>query len=220
MGYTIAAMREGRLLGATSVGNAAAYQNNPAASVVMTPDAQWDWLGMTKAVTAVAALKVADTKGISLSAPILPYIASRLSGSGIGTSGSNNLWNITILQAMTQTSNLGSGGCDGGPGTWESAITPSLLNGPLGQYSDSGYNACLLRLFVEQASGSDFPTYLDSALFRPMGIHNLDCLKDSEKAQVLAYDQPPNYYSSATFPYTEPNVCARTAASKGPPSKC
>ncbi|WP_437756079.1 serine hydrolase domain-containing protein [Sorangium sp. So ce1389] len=212
MGYTVALMQSGELLGASSVGYAQAPSDG---NKLMTPDAQWDWLSITKALTALAALKVSQDAGINVATEkLIPHVQNDLPGSTLGAPNSNDLWNITLLQAMTHLSNLKNGGCDNGPGTWESNIKTSLFNGPLGTYNYSGYNACMLRLFVEEVSGMSFPAYVDEHIFRPFGIHNVDCLKDAERVEVLGYSPPPNYYASGAAPYSEPNTYCAAAGIK------
>jgi len=197
IGFTVALMKDGRLIGASSFGNAQTDADGGA--VRMTPNAQWDYLSVSKFITTLAAAKVAEEQEIDIANTLLiPAIASKLGITVPVTSNPKDFWHITVKQAMNHTSNLKDGGCPQTPGAgWplsEGGTTspgPSMQN-PTGSgpYNYSGFDACFLRMWVEVKTGMDFERYIDTHVFRPNGIHNLDCDIDPEKVQVMQYRDP------------------------------
>jgi CubicO group peptidase (beta-lactamase class C family) len=214
IGYTVALMKDGRLLGASSVGYA---KSSADGSVRLTNDAQWDFLSDSKWITSLAAAKVAEEQGVNINTNLLVKdIAPQLGLTWQNTGSTTDFWHITNRQAMTHTSNLYDGGCDNGPlpSNWDVPPGPALQKpGGSGWYSYSGYDACMLRVWVEVRTGMPFERYVDTHLFRPNGIHDLDCLKDSDKTEVLQYMQPGDTNPGRS----EPNTYCAAAGFKGSP---
>jgi hypothetical protein len=213
LGYTVALMRKGRLLGASSFG----YAKSPAdGSVRMTADAQWDYLSDSKWITTLAAAKIAEDKGLDTTAiKIVPAVALQIGINVPNTADPKDFWHITVHQAMTHTSNLKDGGCaSGAAADWDIYPNQNIQKaGGSGTYSYSGFDSCLLRLWVEKESGMSFERYVDTKLFRKNGIHNLDCKKDPEKSEVLFYTNPMD-----TNPgYVEPDAWCGHHGFKGTP---
>ena len=213
LGYTVALMREGRLLGASSFG----FAKSPAdGGVRLTADAQWDYLSDSKWITTLAAAAVAQDNNIDVTTTeILPVVASALGITIPNTNDPNDFWHITVYHAMTHTSNLQDGGCLGpNASTWGMPPGPGLqLAGGSGNFNYSGYNSCLLRLWIEEVSGMPFERYVDTRIFRPAGIHNVDCTKDWEKVEVLQYVDPTDTNPGAS----EPNAYCGHHGFKGTP---
>jgi len=216
VGYTVALMKDGRLLGASSVG----YAKSPTdGGVRLTADAQWDYLSDSKWITSLAAAKVAEEYGVDLDTTLLvPAIAGKLGLVVPVTSDKTDFWHITLWHAMTHTSNLQDGGCDNGPAlaNWDKPLNQALQNmggsGP-GHYSYSGFDACMLRVWVEVKTGMPYERYVDTHLFRPNGIHDLDCKKDPEKVEVLQYVAP----GDSAPGRSEPETYCAAAGWKGTP---
>src|SRR5262249_28796441 len=185
--------------------------------VRLTADAQWDYLSDSKWITSLAAAKVAEEKGIDLNTTLLvPAIAPQLGLSVPVTSDPKDFWHITLRMAMTHTSNLYDGGCDNGPApaNWDVPPGPALQRpGGSGTYNYSGYDACMLRVWVEVKTGMPYERYVDTHLFRKNGIHDLDCHKDPEKAEGLQYRQP----GDAAHGRSEPETYCAAAGWKGTP---
>jgi CubicO group peptidase (beta-lactamase class C family) len=207
-------MKDGRLLGASSVGYAKAPVDG---GVRLTADAQWDYLSVSKWITSLAAAKVAEEQNVDINSTLLvKAIAPQLGLVWQNTANPTDFWHITLKQSMTHTSNLHDGGCDNGPviANWDAAPGPAMQNATgTGHYSYSGFDACFLRVWVEQRTGMPFERYVDTHLFRGNGIHDLDCQKDPEKVEVLQYTGP-----SDTLPgRSEPNTYCAAAGFKGTP---
>ncbi len=214
IGYTVALMKNGRLLGASSVG----YAKSPAdGGVRLTADAQWDYLSDSKWITSLAAAKVAEEQNININSTLLiKAIAPQVGLVWQNTASTTDFWHISVKQAMTHTSNLFDGGCDNGPAVanWNMAPGPAMQRpGGTGMFSYSGYDACFLRVWVELRTGMPFEQYVATHLFRANGIHNLDCQKDPEKVEVLQYVDP-----NDTAPgRSEGNTYCAAAGFKGTP---
>ncbi len=214
IGYTIALMKDGRLLGASSVG----YAKSPIdGGVRLTNQAQWDYLSDSKWITSLAAAKVIEEQNVDFANElIVKDIAPQLGLVWQNTTDPTDFWHITVKQAMNHMSYMKNFGCDNGPlpQNWDIVPGPSMMiNGHSGQYNYSGFDACFLRVWVEVKTGMPFERYVDTHLFRPNGIHDLDCQKDPEKVEVLQYVQPgdPNPGRS------EPNTYCAAAGFKGTP---
>lgn len=212
VGYTVALMQDGELLGATSAGHA---QSPADGNIRMTPEAQWDYLSVSKWITTLAAAKVLEEYPIDPhTAKILAWIDDRLGLTYISTNDPDDYWHITVWDAMTHRSNMINGGCGeagtagGGmdPSKWTIPPGPAQMNGPRGTFNYSGFNHCMLRVWVEEVTGMPFERYLDLKVFRPMGIHNLDCKKDPEKVEVYVYDEPGDTGPGFSIPNTYCNA--------------
>ena len=217
IGYTVALMKDGRLLGASSQG----YAQSPVdGGVRLTADAQWDYLSVSKWITSLAAAKVAEENGLTPTdldnLQLIKEIAPQLGITWQSTSNANDFWHITVSNAMNHMSNLHDGGCDNGPAiaNWDMQPGPAMQYAAgRGNYSYSGFDACFLRLWVEKKSGMTFERYVDTHLFRPNGIQDLDCKKDPEKVEVLQYWRPDDTQPGRS----EPNTYCAAAGFKGTP---
>jgi CubicO group peptidase (beta-lactamase class C family) len=218
LGYTIALMKDGRLLGASSEG----YAKSPIdGGVRLDANAQWDYLSDSKWITSLAAAKVAEEQHIDLNTTMLvKAIAPQIGLVWQNTANPNDFWHITLKQSMTHTSYLQNGGCDNGPALsgWTMTPGPAMQIGNSGPYSYSGFDACFLRIWVEQRTGMTFERYVDTHLFRPNGIHDLDCVKDPEKSEVYEYTKPATPQAIfTTTGYSEPNLYCAADSFKGTP---
>lgn len=180
-GYTLALSRDGELLGATSSGNT----GDP--NKLLTPDAHWDYLSISKTLTGMAALKLAEQKGWNIhTTKIMPFIQSRLDPAKIGQPGAGwDLWDISIWDALTHNSKLIAEGCNE-PGSEKDIIVAANINVSAAD-GYSGANPCMLRLLIEETSGHTFEDYVRKNITVPVGIHDMDCVKDPEHVEVLDY---------------------------------
>lgn len=183
-GYTLALSRDGELLGATSSGETG---NN---GQRITPTAHWDYFSISKTLTGLAGLKIAEQKHYDIrTTTILPLIQNRLDPAKIGQPTAGwDLWDITIWDALTHNSKLMAPGCND-PGSEKDIITAANIdvNATNGY---SGANPCMLRLLVEEESGLTFEEYFRRYITTPVGIHDMDCLKDPEHTEVFDYGIP------------------------------
>jgi CubicO group peptidase (beta-lactamase class C family) len=199
MGYSYAAMRNGRLLAAGSYGYARAPGEG---NKLMTTQSQWDLLSISKMWTFIALVKLMEQHGIDAEDEIGPYLE------GVITMPSSSD-TVTFRNLINHRSGFQEISCDGGTGTWEHLVAVRHT-GTIGEHIYSGANSCLARVLVQELSGKDYVTYIDTAILRPMGLHGIDCTKDTDKVEVLEYGVTPNHGTG----YSEPNMWCASAGWK------
>ena len=136
---------------------------------------------ITKQFTAVAILKLAHERKLSLNDPIQPYLSTEKGGK-----------DITILQLLNHTSGMGNQSdipsfdpqrkdTDNYPADMMEAILETPLKFPAGTqfaYSNLGY--IVLGRIIEKVSGKPYETYLKETFFGPLAMKNtgFEYLKD------------------------------------------
>ncbi len=140
----------------------------------MTPDTLFWIASMTKPLTAAAILMLRDEGKLDIHDPVakyLPEFAELKTPSGKPA-------NLTILQVLTHTSGLGEADRDGSLEARTLAdLVPLWLKAPMKHepgekwtYTQSGINAA--ARIVEVLSGTSFDVFLETRLFRPLGMTN------------------------------------------------
>ena len=175
-------------------------QQNVEDKKAMTPDSIFQIMSMTKPVTGVAVMMLAEEGKLSVSDPVefhLPEFKGQMLRDSAGGLIKPKR-TITVRDLMTHTSGLPA---NPGPGLYESAY--QRMNIPLGeavklysqnpldfepgskwQYSNMGI-ATLGRL-VEVASGMSFEQFVQQRIFDPLGMKDSHFYLPAEKRARLA----------------------------------
>ena len=180
--------RHGKLAYVSSVGWMDAEHQH-----AMSPDAVFRIYSLTKPITSTAVMQLYERKKLRLDDPVSKYIPAFAgvkvyAGGGAATPVLRDPERpVTIADLLTHTSGLTYGFIGNTPA--DSIYRRAGLNNPhwtLAQLSDSlahlplafspgsrwnyGYSIDVLARIVEVVSGMTFDRYLDSALFRPLGM--------------------------------------------------
>ncbi len=216
VGGTLAIAKDGRLALAKGYGLADEDARRP-----VTPRTLFCVASVTKAVTAVAALRLVDQGRLQLDARLVDVIADiRPPG---GRFADPNFERITLRQVLFHGSGIPnrvhagkqggkaakSGddedeGGEEGEGS-EKAVEQlrAAMAGPLDfvpgsthKYSNSGY--LIARLFVERASGQSYVPFVEQEVFRPMGIRRATMEKlEPIAGETSRYVRTPNGHKPA-----------------------
>lgn len=176
---------------------------------------------IVKPVTAAAIQKLVNAGSLSLSDHAFcngRNAPCRLSSSLLGPGTDARVGDITILQLMTMTAGFDTT-ASSDPILQEAAIQKSLglstppqrsdviryrLTRPLdtapgAKYAYSNFNYLVLGQIIEQASGDSYIPYVNSTIFKPLGVASTDFIG---AASLLKDRSPrePNYICSETGP--------------------
>jgi N-acyl-D-amino-acid deacylase len=203
-GGSIAVVKDGRLVLARGYGYADADAKESVA-----PDALFRIASVSKPITAVAVLRLAEQGRINLDArafPLLPDLTPPA-----GTTPDGRLGEITIRQLL---SHLGGWDRDRSfdpmfrstqiaeaLGTTPPADVEAVIRYMRGQpldfapgsrYAYSNFGYAVLGRLIEQASGQRYDAYVADAVLRPMGISRMrlgrSLLRDRAPGEVRYYD--------------------------------
>ena len=174
-GAAIGVSHDGRLVLVRGYGMADVEAGQP-----VQPDSLFRIAGVSKAITAVAILRLVEDGKLSLDAEALPILA----GSG---APAESLTNHATVRELLQT-----GVGQPTPPSCGAANGRDALN--------SAY--CLLLRIVEKASGQSYESYIQSAVLAPLGIARMQlgrtALAGRAKNEVHYYDSPGAQPSSNT----------------------
>lgn len=131
---------------------------------------------VSKTITAVAVLRLADAGLVELDAPVSTYLP-RLVADGAGAGA-----DPTLVQLLTHTSGLSTadglrswgdpGPGDGGAEAGEQALAASLRESDPGRFQYSNANYDLLGMVVEAVTGRTYADAVASEVFRPLEMGN------------------------------------------------
>ncbi|HET8697012.1 MAG TPA: serine hydrolase domain-containing protein, partial [Gammaproteobacteria bacterium] len=164
----------------------------------VTPDTVMPIASLTKSFTAVAAMMLAEQRAIELDAPVHERLPEFVLSDPRGA-------RITIRQLLEQTSGLAPRSLPPEP-----ALRPASLDDRLGWLRNAtlvsepgiAYNYCndnynVLAALVERVSGEPFARFMESHLFRPLGMNDTrvelvtrEPLAGVASARMLVYGLP------------------------------
>jgi len=226
-GASVAVMREGRLVFARGYGYADVEAQTP-----VQPDSLFRIGSVTKPLTAVAVLKLAEAGRLNLDARVLDVL------SGVapppGQSVHFDFRQVTVRQLLQH-----AGGWDrarsGDPMFQNAAVTGALgVASPAGcadvirwmlpraldftpgqRYAYSNFGYCLLGRVIEQASGQPYETYIKENVLLPMGIGRMaigaSALAGRREGEVRYYP----YEGEPLVPAVLPGMAAQVPAMYG-----
>jgi CubicO group peptidase (beta-lactamase class C family) len=138
----------------------------------VTPQTPFSIGSLTKSVTALAILQLADAGGLELDVPAQRYVPE------FSLRDSQAAAAITVRQLLNQTSGIPTSAGEtplGEPATSLDArvleladVTPVTAPGASYAYSNANYE--VLGLIVERVSGELFPSYVDRHILRPLSM--------------------------------------------------
>lgn len=147
----------------------------------ISEDTVYQVASISKAVTAIGVMRLAEEGQVNLNDSIDNYITRwRIPGSTF------NSKEVTIKGLLSHTAGLSVGG--GYPGYEPNSVLPSLEDslsglgggsrpvelvrepGDMYSYSGGGYN--LLQLLIEEVTGADFENYMEKEVLTPLGMLN------------------------------------------------
>lgn len=172
---SIAVIHDGRIQWARAYGRAEAGESRTVSDQTLFQAAS-----ISKALTAFATLRVVDQGLLTLNAPVNRYLRSwRLPDSDAGSSDS-----VTVARVMAHMAGLS---VPGFPGYEPGATIPTLTQifdgaapantppirivrppGSTWAYSGGGY--LMLQQVLQDVTGRDFPTLMDSLVLTPLGM--------------------------------------------------
>src|SRR5437867_8913671 len=216
--------RHGKLAYVASVGSMDMEHRHP-----MKPDAVFRLFSMTKPITSTAIMQLYERGKLRLDDPVSKYIPA-FAGVKVYAGGSaaapllrDPERPVTIADLLTHSSGLTYGFFGNTPA--DSIYSRAGLNDPhwtLAQLSDSlahlplafspgsrwnyGYSIDVLARVVEVVSGMTFDRYLDSALFRPLGMSMtaFHLMPGMEGHRATLYTRGPGGQLQASAPLIAP----------------
>lgn len=195
-GVTLAIVRAGKLAYTHAYGLADKEANTP-----MTTQSILGIASISKTVTGVSLMQLADEKKVNIDGDVSKYLLSPLRNPRFPDTP------ITLRQLLTHTSSIVSNGEVLGPLFAEGADSPSSLSDLTAQYFYEGgshyslnnfgttapgstttyCNVCLALVgyVIERVSGSPFQTYTKDKIFAPLGMTSTTwLLADTEKSRL------------------------------------
>ena len=177
-GASIAIVRDGRLSLVRGVG-AADGSGRP-----MTPDIPFVIGSLSKSLTALAVLRLADAGAVELDAPVARYLPGFRTASADPTP-------ITVRDALTQTSGLPGSAID--LSSPVSTITDQIVtlatvepvSAPGARYAYSNANYVVLGAVIEAVTGQDYPTAMQTLVFDPLGMKHTTADPDAARGLGL-----------------------------------
>lgn len=187
-GAVVAVIRDGKVTEIRPVGFADRDKNR-----LMTADTQFSFASMSKTVAAWGVMRLVEDGRIDLDAPVSRYVKRwRLPDSEFDADG------VTVRRLLSHTAGLSLHGYEGGedvktlptlaqslsgqvsgarPSTATSAnermdVRIVTRPGTVWSYSGGGYT--LLELMVEDVTGQDFASYMQTAVLKPLQMANAD----------------------------------------------
>jgi CubicO group peptidase (beta-lactamase class C family) len=198
---SIAVVKDGKILWEESFGYA--DKENQQKATVNTP---YYLASVSKTITATAIMKLAEQKLLNLDSPVNKYLG--------GGKVSSPMWNAkeaTVSRVMSHTSGLttfdfwcrgDSLTCAGMDDTIISRY--AILVSPPGggfDYSNLGYG--ILDRVISNSSGKSFSDYMESEIFRPLGMKNSYMPKNPPR-EDRAIRYSPVDLSRIESPYSHP----------------
>jgi CubicO group peptidase (beta-lactamase class C family) len=164
--------------------------------VPLSPDHVFALASLSKPFTAAAVLKLAEEGKLSLSDDITKFLPTYPTH-GAHITIEHLLTHTSGLSALSETSDLRATAAQESPlvdvlGDWVKDLPPDFAPGERWAYSNWGYN--LLGAIIEQASGTNYASYLEQRLFIPAGMTHT-FYNDRRKilpGRVTGYDQLEN----------------------------
>ena len=177
-GASIAIVRDGRLSLVRGVG-AADGSGRP-----VTPDTPFVIGSLSKSLTALAVLRLADAGAVDLDAPVARYVPGFRTASADPTP-------ITIRDALTQTSGLPGSAID--LSSPVSTITDQVatlatvepVSAPGARYAYSNANYVVLGAVIEAVTGQDYPAAMQTLVFDPLGMKHTTADPDAARGLGL-----------------------------------
>ena len=180
-GGSLAIAREGRLVLARGYGLADIKTRRP-----VTPETLFCIASVTKAVSAVATLRLVDERKLHLNARLVDVLADLTTNRRFGDPRFRNitvrhlLYHASGIPDRVKTNGDEPGGeVDEGGGSREAvAMYHAAAAGQLDfapgtdhRYSNSGY--LILRLAIERGAGQSYDSFIREKVFKPMGISRI-----------------------------------------------
>ena len=164
---SLAVSRDGRVIYRYATGSSGA-------SARATPDTAYHYGSMTKLVTAVAVMKLVESKAVDLDAPVARYLTELPDGMG-----------ITVRNLLTHSSGLPDRQVDHLVAYGEEKMPP--LEDVLTRYladlqkldfepgtrsAYSNWNYLALGLIVERVAGMPYESFVTQSILRPLGMEH------------------------------------------------
>ena len=214
-GGAIAVVKDGRLVLARGYGYA-----DVDAKEVVAPDALFRIASVSKPITAVAALRLAEQGRLDLDAKVFALLP-QLKPPASATNLDPRLADITVRQLLShlggwdrdrsfdpmfRSTEIAAALGTTAPASAEDVIRymlgRSLDFGPGARYAYSNFGYAVLGRVIEQASGQRYHTHVAEQVLRPMGITRMrlgrSLLRDRAVGEVRYYDA--NAQTTSVFP--------------------
>ena len=188
-GGTVAIAYNGKIVYSRGYGYA-----NATTGIRAQPDTLFRVASLSKAVTAAAILKLADSGKLNLDDKVYPYLAPDLAGAALADS---RIRNITIRQMLHHTAGIDRLVSVDPPGavfangksiskTCRDQIVRDLPTrvldfDPGARFGYTNYSYCMLSRVIERVSGYTYEQFVSRNLFSPLGIataHSGDTVSD------------------------------------------
>lgn len=190
VGYSYAIAQNGNVAASGAGGFARAPWEAVSPGVSMQDTTRMTLASVSKPITALAVMKLLDETSVELDDPFYPLIADDYDGWWFDSNGllmfvpHPDVTTVTIRNLLTHRSGLKPGlGC----GKIPESLASSLAGTPGVTYDYENANFCILRKVVEAVSGMDFLDYLQTKIFTPAGLFNVNCSPDA-LAPALYYN--------------------------------
>jgi CubicO group peptidase (beta-lactamase class C family) len=187
-GYAFAVARHGKLVTSGASGFARTQADAP--STPWTTRTRINLASVSKPLTAVAVLKVLDSKKIGVDEPFYPFLAKTFpqAGDKVNTVSIRNL--LTMKSGMEVGPDLLFEDFGGDVDKYmENYLKKALVGTPGETYAYSNTNFTILQILIEQLSGDRYAHYVTREVVDRMGIDsrvfNLD--PDPVAAATLSY---------------------------------
>lgn len=196
VGYAYSIFQGGSHAFSGAGGSARAPWEVDAPDVAMTPDTRMTIASVSKALTAVAVMRLIQENGIGLDTPFYDLVEeSFIQGpvffaeGEIGFIPGPGVENVTIQNLLQHRSGLKTGlGC----GKLEKILAIGTVGQPGVTYDYENSNFCFLRKVIEAETGMDYVDYVTSQVLAPAGVVDMSCEPDAV--------EPALYYNTIESP--------------------
>lgn len=192
-GLSMVAYENGKVVWSKSFGYAKADKNEP-----VLANTRFQVASISKAVTALGVLKLAETYHLNLDVDVNQYLKSWKVANNQSTTAAK----VSIRGLLNHTAGIN---IDGFTGYFQTEKTPSLLldvlNGkgatpkievvekPNSKFSYSGGGYVILAKLIEDVSGKSFEDYMQETIFQPLKMVNSSFNQYPTKSFSYGYDQ-------------------------------
>ncbi len=201
-GYAYAVARKGTIVASAGV-NKARSSNDPPATP-WTPDVRINLASVSKAVTAVALLKLFGDKKLSVDDHFYPFLAASFPsvGPGVVTVTVRNL--LTMKSGMVVDGSLFMADMHAFLATY---LQQGLVGTPGETYAYSNTNFTILQALIEQLSGTDYVSYVTQNVLIPMGINPavFNPVPDPAASATLSYSSASDPDHGMYWPRSRPS---------------
>lgn len=178
VGYSFAIAENGEIITAGGFGHARGTWESTDPGVAMTGSKRSHIASISKPITAVALMNLLESNmNVNLDTPFTDIIGDKFANIGAGVQ------NVTLRNLLQHRSGMQEwGSCGPTFSTSMAQLVAMPLVGTPGVTSKySNGNFCLLRMVIEDLSGTNYVTYVRNTILAPMGISAMTCAPDASK---------------------------------------